>query len=565
MLKFFFYFFLITKTLDRTKHKKKMARKKSAAKKARESEGALKKQTQDVKDNKNTNNQLIDGSDDDDDEIIENKLEINQEYAKRFEHNKKREAEHRKQEKEEVDDEEEESSSSEEEDDYGDLLTEDIDTGINEVLKTIRENPNELLNKDKNYFGEIPQEGELYHKTKQNSMNLRDYHRKNLLGQLEEKDTYAGQQEANKQELLNEIDEMDVDDEENEDDGDFMVKKDKPAEEDNNEDDDKFQLPDYKENANEFLNQFISKKAWLPTKKESMELEDKDDDDEFDNIADTYEQAYNFRFEDPEATEIVSYARNQNTIRRAEESSRKRQREKKKEVKKLEEKEQQQKVNKVKKQKTSEVMNKLEKLKKEVGDEIGEMFNDEDFEGEFDDTEWDQRMKKLFNDDFYSKKEKLDGEPDEQASEHQETETRAAQEDNNDDDEEQQMSKTKKRKLEKQKERQEKQHIKQKAEEFVDKNIDLVIDESIKPNASFRYREVSPDTFGLTAKDILCADDKQLNSFVGLKKLAEYRDPESKKKDRRKYAKSKRVRGWRKEAFNNEQGPTEDQVSKIFK
>ena len=37
------------------------------------------------------------------------------------------------------------SSSSEEEDEYGDLITEDVETGINQVLQTIKTDPSKLL------------------------------------------------------------------------------------------------------------------------------------------------------------------------------------------------------------------------------------------------------------------------------------------------------------------------------------------------------------------------------------------------------------------------------------
>ena len=40
----------------------------------------------------------------------------------------------------------------------------------------------------------------------------------------------------------------------------------------------------------------------------------------------------------------------------------------------------------------------------------------------------------------------------------------------------------------------------------------------LKKTASFRYRDTSPNSFGLSSMDILLADDTQLNQYAGLKK-----------------------------------------------
>lgn len=70
----------------------------------------------------------------------------------------------------------------------------------------------------------------------------------------------------------------------------------------------------------------------------------------------------------------------------------------------------------------------------------------------------------------------------------------------------------------------------------------------------FRYREVSPESFGLTAKEIFAADDTDLNEFIGLKKFAPYRARELRAKDKRKVTKARRLREWRKKTFKNENG-----------
>jgi protein KRI1 len=91
----------------------------------------------------------------------------------------------------------------------------------------------------------------------------------------------------------------------------------------------------------------------------------------------------------------------------------------------------------------------------------------------------------------------------------------------------------------------------------VDDQLQLELNNSMPEtsrSASFRYRETSPKSFGLTSRDILLADDKQLNEFAGLKKLAAFRDPDKKKKDLKHLGKKARLRKWRMDTFGNEEG-----------
>lgn len=54
--------------------------------------------------------------------------------------------------------------------------------------------------------------------------------------------------------------------------------------------------------------------------------------------------------------------------------------------------------------------------------------------------------------------------------------------------------------------------------------------------------------------DILAADDADLNAYAGLKKLAPFRDPAKKQKDKKRYAKKKLLKQWRKEVFGDAKG-----------
>jgi protein KRI1 len=92
-------------------------------------------------------------------------------------------------------------------------------------------------------------------------------------------------------------------------------------------------------------------------------------------------------------------------------------------------------------------------------------------------------------------------------------------------------------------------------EDLVDSHMDLHLPSKSKQPARFRYRETSPTSFGLTARDILMAPDSSLNQFAGLKKMASFRDAEKKRKDKKHLGKKARLRQWRKETFGNEDGP----------
>ncbi|KAK5736532.1 Kinetochore protein Spc24 [Elasticomyces elasticus] len=75
--------------------------------------------------------------------------------------------------------------------------------------------------------------------------------------------------------------------------------------------------------------------------------------------------------------------------------------------------------------------------------------------------------------------------------------------------------------------------------------------------SGFRYRQASPTFFGLTAKDVLFAEDAQLNEYVGLKKMHSFRDGEKKRRDKKRLSKKARLREWRKTVFGREDGPTQ--------
>jgi protein KRI1 len=204
-------------------------------------------------------------------------------------------------------------------------------------------------------------------------------------------------------------------------------------------------------------------------------------------------------------------------------------------------------------------------------------------EGDWEDDEWDREMAGRFDNQYYDEQEGQDSEHDdlEKANGKSKTKVRKPKwdddidikdlvpdfEDEDDrqnmklsDSEEEPSSKKAKSKSKSQLRadakataRRDRRIIEAMAEQAIP--LDSELGASSKDFVPFRYRETSPIDFGLTALDILAADDAQLNQYAGLKKLAAFRDPTRKQKDRKKLGKKARLRQWRKETFGREDGP----------
>ena len=79
-------------------------------------------------------------------------FQINEKYAKRFEHNKKREELQQLQEKYKQFGESESSSTSEEEDEFGELITPEIDVQIVKTISAIKNKDEKVYDPDQVFF-----------------------------------------------------------------------------------------------------------------------------------------------------------------------------------------------------------------------------------------------------------------------------------------------------------------------------------------------------------------------------------------------------------------------------
>ncbi|KAI5251782.1 Krr1-domain-containing protein [Aureobasidium subglaciale] len=545
-------------------------------------------------------------------------LTINEEFAKRFEHNKKREEKQRLEEKYGDEASDDESSTDEDEDDAAELATADLDNEIFATLNAIKKKDPRVYDPNVTFY--TPFEADQANadaSKKEKPLYLADYHRQNLLNgnaQVDEDEdappqTYAQEQQALKDDLINQMHAAADDQEEGDDEDDFLVRKpgQTPAVKDTarpkiTERD--IQVAD--KDPETFLSNFMQSRAWVPDEKSRFDDAFDSDDSEDERRAEMFESAYNMRFEDPaKANEkLMTFSRDvaKLSARREEKSGRKKQREKEREKKEAEKRERTEDKARLRKLKIDEVEEKVKKIKEAAGLknqalDLGEWKQvlDEDW----DDDQWEQEMKRRFGDNYYADKDGIvedDAEEEDDAesskkpskpkwdddidigdlvpefdeeaeaaklkselagSDEDEEEEDEMAEDNEDDNiiaPDGVKRKTKKDRL---KEAADKRRVARKErmaiEELVD--ADLTADLPTK-TAGFRYRETSPTSFGLTARDILFADDTALNEYAGLKKLATWRDDDKKKKDKKKLGKKARLRQWRKETFGNEDGFT---------
>lgn len=494
---------------------------------------------------------------------------------------------------------ESEESSSEEEDDYGELITEEVEEGIQKVLKAIRNNDKDVLfNPEVRFFDEAQKAISKMNKTeKHKPIYLKDYHRMNILagntfaddgeeamgeeGTVDGKQSYVDQQKEEKSKLLDEIKNAFDEGAENEgEEEDFLTKKESPSKTERQS----LNLPNPDEDEEKFLDQYVSNQAWIPRKGDKIVTLDHDanmeeDNDEFEDAVEKFENAYNFRYEDPGSADIVSYARTQATLRRSDTNSRRRKRDDERQVREKENMEKETSIQKKKTDKVHKLTDVLEQLKKEYGADINEgmvkKITDTLMNNDYKENDWDGVLSELFNEEFYDQKGKPTWDDDDEVMADLYNEETAEHVDESEEEKEEEQEedltgkKSRKEKMkDKKAKKKEKKNLKDLVENAVEQNKLAIIEEVEKEKEErksrartkeeqelkFRYREVSPESFGLTTREIFAADDAQLNQFIGLKKFAPYRPKEQRMKDKRKVTKAKRLREWRKEVFKNENG-----------
>lgn len=525
------------------------------------------------------------------------------------------------------------STDSEDEDDEGVLASVAVDKQIQTTLDAIRSKDPRVYDKNAQFFAayhsEEDHDGTHTGSVKEKPMYLSDYHRKNIqenvanLSKAKHRATYAKQQDDLKSTVIREMHGAigvasgnsaenpnggQITD--NEDD-DFLVRK-NPLLNGEGEKKDPIAPPALDAKAADkdpesFLSNFMASRAWVPSAESKFQPFESDDDEE-EQRAEQYEEAYNLRFEDPQKSneKLLSHARDaaaKYSVRREAVNGRKRARDIERAKKEAARKDRQEEKARLRKLRIAEAEEKIKRIKDAAGlrDKSLRLEDWSVFLNEgWDDKRWEEEMKKRFGDAYYAdydyesnheeprhgkkraKKPKWNDDlqindliPEFEADEAQ----RLATEFVLTDDEsprrsafdardygqeiipEQNISKTTSKKKSKRiSERMQNKQARierRQVEWLVDQQLD--VDQSLanvgpRHSRYFRYRETSPLNFGLTAQDILMASDSQLNQYAGLKKIASFREPEKKRKDKRRLGKKARLRKWRKDTFGDEQG-----------
>eukprot|EP00835_Amoeboradix_gromovi_P002684 NODE_157_length_16664_cov_0.301781.p2 type:complete len:523 gc:universal NODE_157_length_16664_cov_0.301781:12816-11248(-) len=468
------------------------------------------------------------------------KLTINEDFAKKFEHNKKRE------ELQYLEDQDLSDSTSEDED--AEMLTNAVDCQIMNVIGKIRAKDPSIYKSDIKFFDDSHFDKKIAKSAKVKSVKLKDLERKEILDQFDKFDntnevselkpkvlTYEEEQSALKDAFK--VDDVDKDE-------DFLIVKNELVAD---MEDEKYKMAlvesvedvnlkkelesvckskkeDHELDQDEWLLKYVLSKGWMGDEVpgfgavatysikdndnfessafilqngEPVQLyEDKSDDD---LVVDKFEIDAQYRFQEKGAELIKSYSREVTDSARRPDTRRADARNARKERKEMDRLRKTENLKRLKNLKKEEILDKVHQISEISGLKTEILVDKLNLDDDYDADKWDQQMDTLFDDHYYNENDSEDIEGKLEIDNYQSTNT---------------DEKTFKQLLD-----DDNNELKGKIDEYFKLDYeDIVGDIPVR----FKYRDVEPDHYGLNAADILLADEKELNRTVGLKRLAPY-------------------------------------------
>ncbi|XP_061339699.1 uncharacterized protein LOC133286313 isoform X2 [Gastrolobium bilobum] len=552
--------------------------------------------------------QLFDGSD------LENESEIkiNEEYARRFEHNKRREDLQRFEElkkkgiidspspsSSEGDEESESDSSDNDDDDYekrfnsrrSDKEFFDALIKVKKQDPILKQKDVKLFVSDHNSEDESDEKEKSISKDRKNDkpMYLKDVMAKHLIeegpdfGDKEEeikKKTYGDEQEELKRAFREAVEREDLKDGE----GEFFTLKEKAGEdkaEDSGDKEFEEKLDEYfggdvelNENS-KFLKSYFMNKMWIDKNGKNLNV----GEEELQGISEDEmeiekQEEYEYRFQENQGDRVLGHARKVEGSVRKKTNARKEQRKSKEERMSIAQKEREEELKHLKNLKKQEIQEKVKKIIKTAGihdDDIIPLSAAE-IEEEFDPEEYDKMMKKAFDDKYYNAEdadpdfcsdnddmEKPDFEKEDELlglpkgwdacgsdgdggflAAREKALKKKIENTSDDDDDAQERESENEDKIPEEgsgKRKKRKTALLEKARQtLMDDYYKLDYEDTIGDlKTRFKYAKTKPNRFGMSASEIILMDDKELNQYVSLKKLAPYQEEEWKLSKLKRY------------------------------
>ncbi|XP_008786756.3 protein KRI1 homolog [Phoenix dactylifera] len=541
---------------------------------------------------------LFDSCDPGTEDVDLSKIEVDKQYARRLEHNKKREALQRYEELKKRglagnsdDSDEDESSSDDGNDDPVDSGKRDLQ--FFDALVRVRKKDPSILQKDAKIYSDDEEEGEEKPKAakKERPLYLKDVMAQHL---IEEGPEFGGKPLKNNPKVYNkeqeeglkaflEAAEKEEDEAGSEDDGDIIKEKeavveevDEDADERNKKLDDYFGKDDELNEDDLFLKNYFLQRPWATQDKDNKrpfdDIDVSEDEDELDK-QDRYEAEYNFRHEEGEADRVLGHSRFIEGSVRKKTSSRKLQRKSKEERMALAEFERKEELKHLKNLKKKEIQEKLEKIRAIAG--VGEdgvcKLDEDDLEEDFNPEEYDKKMKEMFDADYYDAEDADPG-----FGSNDEADLEKPDFDKEDEllglpkgwdvggsnegfeavrervlkqkEEEEPQKEEGKRKRKRKISLKEKVGLDKELEEYYKLDYEDTIGDL---KTRFKYKSVPANRYGLQPEELLVANDKDLNQYVSLKRLAPYREKEWKVTYHQKLKKDLILHGGKTDAHKN--------------